>query len=92
MGFARRIQLFIEDIRKYGLAHRFAADQLAVLAATRRLDGARVHRLNRRGCEDICSDPTPPGHSIWLPYTFEREEWLQTAEVCNDGPPPTFDF
>ena len=91
-AFARRIQMFIEDMRTYGLAHRFAADQLAVLAATRRLDGVRVHRLNQRGCEDICSDPAHGDHPIWLPYRVERDDWLRAAETYANGPPLAIDF
>lgn len=93
-AFARRCQRFIGDLRAFGLAGTFPADQLAVFAATRRLDPARTLRLNRAGCEDVCSTPSHRDHAMWIPHPGidTKGEWKRTAEILAAGALNPFDF
>ena len=88
IAFARRCQQFIEDLRSFGLAGAFPADQLAVYGATRRLDPDRTFRLNRERCEDVCSTPSHTDHAVWLPHPQldTKGEWKRAAAAIAAGP------
>ena len=94
--FARRCQWFIDNLESFRLKGTLFADQVAVLAALRDVDPARVHRLNRDGCEHVCWDPAHQDHAIWLPPHPSVEldsEWRRVAATYASGPSDgRFDF
>ena len=87
-AFAARIKRYIDDLRERGFGNKWGCDQLAVFAAAKRLHGARVHRFNQNGCEDICGTAEHLDHAVWMPALEKRNpetDWMQTVEKLSRG-------
>ena len=89
--FAQRIKMFANSMREDGFGDRWGNDQVAILAAERRLYEDRIYDLNSRGRQDVT---THESAATWFPHPHQREDpnspWSRcAARYYLDGPATT---
>ena len=89
--FANRLRQFAESLRQDNFGDRWGNDQVAILAAERRLYENKIYDLNADGRQDITTAPTA---SVWFPHPHEREDpesqWSRcAARYYLEGPATT---
>ena len=66
--FAQRIKLYANSLRKDGFGDRWGVDQVAIHVAERRLENAKIFKL------DSSMVATNSNAAMWFPHPYQRDD------------------